>query len=59
MKTIKILNGKSNNKVARIQKDLEFEFYYVTRIINKDQVLERKSFKTLNGATKFAKNHIA
>ena len=59
MKTIKMLNGKFNNKAARIQKVLDIEYYYVTRIINKDHVLETKGFKTLKGAEKFAKNHIA
>ena len=50
MKTIEILNNGNRN--ARIQKD-EFGYHKVTRMINVDQVVGSKEFKTLEGAKRY------
>ena len=55
MTTIKTLNKKS--RVARIQKD-NLNYYKVTKMINNDQVIWSKEFKTLSGAVKFSNTHI-
>jgi hypothetical protein len=55
METIEILNKGNIN--ARIQKD-SLGYHKVTKMINKDQVIGSKEFKTLKGATLFANKHI-
>ena len=54
MKTINTIT--SGNRMARIQKS--GNHYFVTLIINKDQVLKSLTFKTLGGANHCANQHI-
>lgn len=55
METVELV--KNNNREARIQKD-DFNYYRVTRMINIDQVLWVKEFKTFAGAMRYATNHV-
>jgi len=58
MKTLEIKENASGTRKVRIQFDGEYNSYSVTRIINTDHVLERKNFKKLNSAVKYAEKHI-